>query len=200
MTMLSHRSTLALRTLAACGAGALALLLGGCATPPAASSALPADQAKKSEAAEAAPTGPIAPFAWLAGCWQGNVNQRDFREQWLPLRGDMLVGAGQQVSEGKMQDYEYLRIEPRVNGIFFTQFSGDRKETSFRLASTTTEDKDTIFTFTNTAPGFPARLIYRRGADGWLYETIEGPLNGVEKRVIYPMRRVSCETGELILK
>jgi hypothetical protein len=185
---------------AACVAGALMLVLGGCATPPPAASPAPEEPAKKAQAAEPAPTGPIAPLAWLAGCWQGNVNQRDLREQWLPLRGGMLVGAGQQTSGGKMQDYEYLRIEQRVNGIFFSQFSGDRKETSFRLVSTTTEDKDTIFTFASTSPGFPARLIYRRGADGWLYETIEGSLNGADKRVIYPLRRVSCETGELLLK
>ncbi|MGE5172052.1 MAG: DUF6265 family protein [Rudaea sp.] len=180
-------------------ASALMLGIGGCATAPPGGPTAREDHTKKTEAAaEPAPTGPIAPFAWLAGCWQGNVNQREFREQWLPLRGDMLVGAGQQVSGGKMQDYEYLRIEPRVNGIFFSQFSGDRKETSFRLVSTTTEDKDTIFTFANTGAGFPARLIYRRGAGGWLYETIEGPLDGADKRVIYPLRRVSCETGELI--
>jgi hypothetical protein len=185
--------------LVACIASALMLALGGCATPPPASTA-PEDHAKKIEAAEPAPTGPIAPLAWLAGCWQGSVNQRDFREQWLPFRGGMLVGAGQKVLGGKMQDYEYLRIESRVDGVYFSQFTGDRKEISFKLASTATEDKDTIFTFTNTGAGFPARLIYRRGADGWLYETIEGPLNGADKRVIYPLRRVSCESGELIPK
>jgi hypothetical protein len=25
--------------------------------------------------------------AWLEGCWRGAVNQREFREHWLPLRG-----------------------------------------------------------------------------------------------------------------
>ena len=33
----------------------------------------------------------LAEFAWLEGCWTGNVNQRDFREQWMPLRGGMRV-------------------------------------------------------------------------------------------------------------
>jgi hypothetical protein len=42
--------------------------------------------------------------------------------------------------------------------------------------------------------------VYRRGADGWLYETIEGTLDGKERRVIYPLRRIDCESGELILK
>jgi hypothetical protein len=165
---------------------------------PAASNA-PSNVAPAQATQTPADNGPVAPLAWLAGCWQGNVNQRDFREQWLPYRGGMLVGAGQQVMKGAMQDYEFLRIEARTDGVFFSQFGRDRKETSFRLESTTTDDKDTIFTFANTAPAFPAHLVYRRGTQGWLYETIEGRLNGADKKVIYPLRRVDCETGEFIL-
>ena len=142
----------------------------------------------------------LDPLAWLEGCWQGNVNQREFREQWLPLRAGLLIGAGQSVMRGRMLDYQFLRLEPRADGIYFTQFSGDRKEVSFKLASTTTDDKDTIFTFASTGDGFPARLTYRRGVEGWLYQTIEGPLNGSERKVIYPLRRVDCESGELIRK
>ena len=165
------------------------------APPPAA----PADAATSAAAPET--SGPLAPLAWLEGCWQGNVNQREFREQWLPLRGGLLIGAGQAVLHGKMQDYQYMRIEPKSDGVYFAQFSGDRKEASFRLAGTQTADKDTIFTFANTAAdAFPARLIYRRGSEGWLYETIEGTLNGGERKVIYPLRRVDCETGEFILR
>ncbi|HKU87141.1 MAG TPA: DUF6265 family protein [Casimicrobiaceae bacterium] len=171
---------------------------------PAPQSAAPAEAATPAAATPTAapePSGPLAPLAWLEGCWQGNVNHREFREQWLPLRGGVLVGAGQSVLNGKMQDYQYMRIESKSEGIYFAQFSGDRKETSFRLAGTQTADKDTIFTFANTAAdAFPARLVYRRGSEGWLYETIEGTLNGGERRVIYPLRRVDCETGEFILR
>jgi hypothetical protein len=165
------------------------------APPPAA----PAGAATAAAAPET--SGPLAPLAWLEGCWQGNVNEREFREQWLPLRGGLLIGAGQSVLHGRMQDYQYMRIEPKSDGVHFAQFSGDRKETSFRLAGTQTADKDTIFTFVNTAAdAFPARLVYRRGSEGWLYETIEGTLSGSERRVIYPLRRVDCETGEFILR
>ena len=187
--------------------GVLALGAAACAQQPAAPgltpgpppAAAPADAAMPAAAPE--PSGPLAPLAWLEGCWQGNVNQREFREQWLPLRGGLLIGAGQTVLQGKMQDYQYMRIEPKSDGVYFAQFSGDRKETAFRLAGTQTADKDTIFTFANTAAdAFPARLIYRRGSEGWLYETIEGTLNGGERKVIYPLRRVDCETGEFILR
>jgi hypothetical protein len=40
--------------------------------------------------------------------------------------------------------------------------------------------------------------VYRRGTEGWLYETIEGTLNGAERKVVYPLRRVDCESGEFI--
>lgn len=168
---------------------------GSAATPPASSA--PANAAPLPPASD---NGPVAPLAWLAGCWQNTINEREIREEWLPYRGGMLVGAGQQVMRGRMQDYEFLRIEARPDGAYFTQFSGDRKEATFKLEGTTTDHDDTIFTFANTIDAFPTRLIYRRGIEGWLYETIEGRLSGAEKKVIYPLRRVNCETGELILK
>jgi hypothetical protein len=169
-------------------------------TAPATEATQPAPARTPQPTAPAADSGPVAPLAWLAGCWKGSVNQRDFREQWLPFEGGTLIGAGQQVMKGKMQDYEYLRIEARFDGVVFSQFGADRKETSFRLENTTTDGDDTIFTFANTASTFPARLVYRRGADGWLYETIEAGLGGKDQRVIYPMRRVDCESGELITR
>jgi hypothetical protein len=145
-------------------------------------------------------SGPLAPLAWLAGCWRGIVNQREFREHWLPLRSSVMVGAGQSVMRGRMLDYQYLRLEPKPDGVYFSQFSGDRREISFRLASTTTDNKDTLFTFANTGDGFPARLIYRHASEGWLYQTIEGTVNGSERKVIYPMRRIDCESGDFILQ
>jgi hypothetical protein len=42
--------------------------------------------------------------------------------------------------------------------------------------------------------------VYRRGFEGWLYATVEGKVNGEEKKVIYPMRRVDCQTEALIRK
>ena len=172
------------------------------ATPPtsATPAATPSGAASAASTAQPADMGPLVALAWLEGCWLGNVNQREFREQWLPLRGGVLIGAGQSVLRGKMQDYEFLRIEPRADGVFFSQFSGDLRETSFKLDSKVDEDKDTIFTFANTADSFPSRLIYRRGTEGWLYETIEGKMNGSTRQVIYPLRRIDCETGELIGK
>lgn len=168
---------------------------------PPSTAATPPAPAADSGTPSPAPAGPLAQLAWLRGCWRGSVNHREFREYWMPGQGDIMVGVGQVALDGRMSDYEYLRLESRDGAIVFSQFSGDRKEVAFRLATTTTDEKDSVFTFTNTVDAFPARLIYRRsGVDGWLYETVEGSLNGADKRVIYPLRRIDCETDEVIPK
>ena len=144
------------------------------------------------------PTSTLEPLGWLHGCWDGKVNQRDFREEWLPLRGDMMIGVSQTVSQGKTQDFEYLRLELRPEGIFYVAVPSGKKETSFRLAGRTRDGDSEIFTFDNPVDEFPQRIIYRRASEGWLYAHVEGKLNGAPRSVIYPMRRVDCASGELI--
>ena len=180
--------------------GALAALvaLAGAAAhaqaPPA-----PAPAATPPEAAQA-DVNSVASLAWLDGCWAGTVNQRDFREQWSPPRGGIMLGFGSTVYQGKPQSYEYLRIEPRADGVYYVALPSGQSETAFKLVSITAHDKDTVFTFANPANDFPQRILYRRGSEGWLYATIEGKLKGEDRQVIYPMRRIGCESGEFIRK
>lgn len=145
------------------------------------------------------PTG-LASLAWLEGCWSGVVNKRDFREQWTPLRGGLMLGLGHTVMEDRTQNFEYLRLESRPDGVYYVAIPSGQRETAFRLVSTTTDDKDTIFTFANPQHDFPQQIVYRRGSAGWLYATIEGKLKGEDRKVIYPMQRIDCATGELIKK
>lgn len=140
----------------------------------------------------------IDQLGWLQGCWDGKVNQRDFREEWLPLRGEMMIGASQTVLQGKTQDFEYLRLELRPDGVYYIAIPSGKKESPFRLKGKSTDGDDEIFTFENTVDEFPQRILYRKGTKGWLYAHVEGTVNGQEKKVIYPMRRVDCQSGELI--
>lgn len=144
------------------------------------------------------PTSSLGQLAWLHGCWDGKVNQRDFREEWLPLRGDMMIGVSHTVSQGKTQDFEYLRLELRPEGVFYVAAPSGKKETSFRFSGKTQDGDREIFTFENLVDEFPQRIIYRRGSEGWLYAHVEGKLDGQARSVIYPMRRVDCTSGELI--
>jgi hypothetical protein len=148
---------------------------------------------------------PLAQLAWLEGCWRGSVNEREFREQWMPLRGGLLLGVSQTVMGAKSQDFEYLRIEPRPDGVFYVTQSPDAKAVSFKLigktVDTAADRNDEIFTFENPEREFPQRIIYRRsGSGGWLYAQVEGKVNGAERQVIYPMRRIDCASGALLNK
>ncbi len=80
-----------------------------------------------------------------------------------------MVGAAHVVFQGKTQEFEYLRLETRPDGVYYVAIPSGKKETPFKLTAITSDDADTIFTFTNPVDEFPQRILYRRGKDGWLY-------------------------------
>lgn len=144
---------------------------------------------------------PLSDLAWVAGCWRGVVNKREFREQWMPPRGELMVGVSQTTMADKTVGFEYLRFEPRADGVWYIIAPSEGKEESFRLASRTTEkagdvDYD-LFTFERTSTEFPQRIVYRHGTEGWLYAEVTGKVDGAERKVIYPMQRVDCATGHI---
>ena len=141
----------------------------------------------------------MAALAWLEGCWRGAVSQREFRERW-PLRGGMMVGAGQTVMQDKTQDYEYLRLEARPDGVYYVTLPSGNRESVFKLATVAPDERNTVYTFNNVVDEFPQHVVYVRATEGWLYASIEGKLKGEDRKVTYPMRRIGCESGELIRK
>ena len=170
-----------------------------------ASAAAQTSPAPPAAEAKAAPTGPLASLAWLEGCWRGTAGAREFREQWMPLRGAMMLGVSQTVDEkGATQGYEFLRLEPRAGGVFYVAAPSGKPEAAFRFDGETTDKvdgrSDTIFTFVNPADEFPKLISYRRSKEGWLYATVEGKVGDKERKAVYPMRRIDCATGELILR
>ena len=142
----------------------------------------------------------IESLAWLEGCWRGAVNQREFREYWLPLQGSMLVGAGHTVMQEKTQDFDYMRVEARPDGIYYVVAPSGKPEASFKLTAIVDDGHGTDFAFARGGDEFPDRIVYRRGSEGWLYASVEGKLNGEDRKVTYPMRRIVCESGEPIRK
>jgi hypothetical protein len=145
---------------------------------------------------------PLAPLAWLEGCWHGTAGRREFREHWMPPEGGLLLGMSHMVENGKTISYEYLRIEPRPDGVYYLIGPAGKTEAAYRFAEQTadrTEGRnDEIFTFVHTGPAFPQRIVYRRAAEGWLYAAVEGKVGTADRQVTYPMRRVDCESGEFL--
>jgi hypothetical protein len=161
-------------------------------------------QAAAEPSAPAAPPeeSPIYPLAWLEGCWSSDVNKRDTREHWLPLRGNLMLGMSQTVIQGRTQDYEYLRMESRPDGVYYVVLPSGQNPTTFKFEGKTVvtmgDRKDDEFVFTNATLEFPSKIVYRRARMGWLYISVTGKVKGNDKEVTYPMRRISCETGEAI--
>jgi hypothetical protein len=159
-----------------------------------------AQTAVNPEVASPAPSA-LESLAWLEGCWRGNVNQREFREQWMPLRGAMMLGVTQTVTQGRTQDYAFLRIAAGADGALeYVTATPGQAEYRFRYVPAEGELKGKQFAFTAAAETFPQRIVYYRGDDGWLYASVEGKINGEDKRVTYPMRRIDCASGEVIRK
>ena len=164
---------------------------------PAATSAPAVANAKTQDAAT------LKSLAWLEGCWRGTAGAREFREQWMPLRGAMMLGVSQTVDEkGATQGYEFLRLEARTGGVFYVAAPSGKAEVALKFGGETADTAegraDTIFTFVNEKQEFPQVIAYRRAKAGWLYASVEGKVGGADRKATYPMRRINCETGDLI--
>ena len=97
-----------------------------------------------------------------------------------------------------------MRLERRKGGVFYVATPSGKAQVALKLDSETTDKSndrdDTIYTFVNPAQEFPQTIAYRRAREGWLYATVEGKIGGQERKATYPMRRIDCETGEVVLR
>ncbi len=134
----------------------------------------------------------VEDLAFIAGCWELNVPQRNMTiaEQWMKPLGETLIGTGRTVVGGKTVSYEFLRIVSGKAGIdYIAKPSSSKEETAFRLAKATA----TEVVFENPAHDFPQRIIYKKGDADSLFARIEGNHNGKVSGMDIPMKRVKCE-------
>ncbi len=147
----------------------------------------------------AAPAGadPLAALAWLHGCWSGDVNKRDFTEQWTTPAAGMMLGLGHTVMGGKTVSFEFMRIEAGPDGkITYIAKPTDKAEEGF-VYQGTSQDRDlTNYTFSNPAREFPAQIIYSRTPGGNLFAHVKGKIGGADREVIYPFHPADCASGK----
>ena len=217
--MLKNRKTTGLSMVFAVHAAALTSMAHGQTAPATKVPATPAP-ASAAPSPSALPTS-LEALGWLRGCWLGNVNRREFLEQWSPPRGGMMVGfshttvaprekgslkdqieatgkATNDPNKDRTQDFEYLRLEARGDGIYYVAVPSGKKEVTFKLNEVSDDSGAKLFTFTNLGDGFPQRLVYRHGTGGWLYAQVMGKPGSSESEVVYPMRHVDCATDTLL--
>lgn len=138
-------------------------------------------------AGERPPT--IADFGWLAGCWEGGGEGREYLEQWMRPAGGATFGMSRTVADGKTVAHEFMQIREQRGEIHFIAKPSGQEEASFKLVRHGPQEA----TFENPEHDFPQRVIYRPAPDGRLAAAIEGLSNGQLKRIDFPMRRADCD-------
>ena len=128
------------------------------------------------------------PPAWLAGCWEQRQGDRRSLEMWMPPEAGLMLGASRTTVQGRVREFEQLRLELRGDTLVYTALPSGQPEASFRSVEIGADR----FTVANPQHDFPQRIGYRRqGADS-VIAWIQGPGKDGTKRIDYPMRRVSC--------
>ena len=132
----------------------------------------------------------LSDLSWLAGCWELSRPEKGLliTEQWMKPMGGMMIGAGRTVKNGRVADYEYLRIVEDTDGIYYVaKPTGNKDETKFKLIKSSRGE----LMFENPAHDFPQRVTYRLNGER-LDARIEGTINGKSRGTDFPYTRVSC--------
>ena len=134
----------------------------------------------------------IENLAWLAGCWQVKDSKpgTTISEQWMLPAGNAMLGAGRTVKNGKMTEFEFLRIVQSDSGLAYIARPAENPvDTSFSLISWANDE----YVFENKEHDFPQRVIYRRENDGSLFARVEGMDKGRSLGFDFLSTRSKCE-------
>lgn len=133
----------------------------------------------------------VSDVSWLSGCWEAKIEARGLQitEMWMKPAGGMMIGAGRTIRNGKVVDYEFLRIVEEVDGVFYVaKPTANKDETKFKLTKASAGE----LVFENPAHDFPQRVIYKLNGNR-LNARIEGTVNGKARGIDFPYARISCE-------
>ena len=135
----------------------------------------------------------IDDLAWLSGCWAAANQESGSGEQWMPPAGGTMLGVSRSVRDGKTVAFEFIRIVEQDDGeLEFIASPSQQKTASFSMTSI----KDREVMFENPDHDFPQRIIYRLISDQELLGRVEGTIDGAERVVDFPMRKIDCEGGQ----
>lgn len=103
-----------------------------------------------------------------------------------------MLGTSRTVANGKTVASEFIQIRQEETGdLYYVAKPSDQKEASFKLLRVNPRE----IVFENRAHDFPQRIIYRFKKKGSLLARIEGLMDGKEKSIDFPMKRVRCEVN-----
>jgi hypothetical protein len=110
-------------------------------------------------AAAAGPPATVPPPmpAFLTGCWE-QVNGASWVEEcWMEPRGGLMLGASRAGTADRLDSWEHMTIEKKVDGaIIFHASPGGKGRTPFVLDNASANE----IRFTNAANDYPQRIRY----------------------------------------
>jgi hypothetical protein len=119
--------------------------------------------------------GALAPVSWMAGDWETREAAPYVEEHWTAPAGGAMLGNSRAIKDGKMVEFEFLRIEARGDGLFYMPQPSGKPPVDFKFTPTTNDEA----VFVN--PGHSdhlKKITYRKNADGSLMARIEGENHG----------------------
>ncbi len=136
-----------------------------------------------------APDDPLAPFRFMAGCWAAEpAPGKRIEENWTAPAGGIMLATGRTLRDGKLREFEFLRIVKDEKGIAYLAQPNGQPPTRFGLV----ESRPGFARFANPAHDFPTEIVYRRADPGRLEAVVSGP-RGEPREFRY--RRVRCAAG-----
>jgi hypothetical protein len=122
---------------------------------------------------------PARRFEWLSGHWCSERGGELLEELWLPPNGDLALGVGRTIRNGRTTSHEFLRIHTRDGATSLTALPDGQPPTAFGLTASGVD----WARFENPEHDFPKRIEYRRVTSG-LHAEIAGPGKDGKETVI----------------
>jgi len=134
----------------------------------------------------AAQTDSVQQLSWMAGCWSVTRGNVAIEEHWMKPAGEIMLGMGRTVRDGKAIEFEFLRIASIDGKLAYIARPSGQPEATFALRSLADDE----IVFENPEHDYPQRVIYRRTATG-VTARVEGATEGRVRGTDYVYQR--CE-------
>jgi hypothetical protein len=142
-------------------------------------------------AAQAQAPATVDQFHWLAGCWAAVGGEAGSNEFWMAPAGGTMFGIGRTVRGGATRQHEFMQLRDTPQGVVFIALPSGQSQASFPAERIGPRSA----VFHNPTHDVPQRVIYESPDDDTLNARIEGQLNGKQRTVPFPMKRVACPLG-----
>ena len=101
-----------------------------------------------------------------------------------------MMGVSRTVAGGKTTEWEFLIIREGAKDLEYVAKPSGQAEATFTAVTASARE----VVFENPAHDFPKRVVYKRDGDT-LTAAIEGPMNGQNRRIEFPYKKISCGGG-----